>query len=303
LNRLLPLKELLNPSLHLTFNQSRLEVLFHIAGYPLIAILMLSSLAGRLLDAKLSPFYLLPLSLIWIFSTVTLMFQMHYWPIGLALFVFLLIAGGFYPIKPAPVMVGFGNNSAEQSSNTDTSDDKVESRRNNPASPYAFLVVLIILAGLWLPLIYLGDISGHGAGIWGARIGYAILGFFWFGLAASRFKDAGLPYGRLYLYMFAVSTVSLMPLMFNFTNGYESLGIFVLIQIPIALLRSKPSPEEPMTESCESEEDDKSPRDPSEGILEMREDEAGVSYPLRKPEVFTGISSSRSKRTPSWRRF
>jgi hypothetical protein len=259
-NRVFPLKELLNPILHLYRAQSEQEVLFHIACYPFVAILMLSATIGRLLDAKLSVLYIFPITFIWIFSTVTFMFGLHYWPVGLALFVFLLIMGGILPIKPAPVRIGFGDNSAEQSSDTDTSIDKVKRWQFNlkrwqfnPGSPRAFLIALIILAGLWIPLIYLDDISGHGAGVWIARVGYAILGFFWLGLSVNRFKDAGLLDGRFFPYLIAVSAISLFPLMLNLTNGYESLAIFVLIQTPIALLRSKPRLDELLTESVTQE--------------------------------------------------
>ena len=98
-NRVLPLKELVNPYLF----SSRWDVFIHIAGYPFVAILVLSAISGRLLDAKLPILYIFPITFIWIFSTVTFMFGLHYWPFGLALFVFLLIMGGILPIKPAPV--------------------------------------------------------------------------------------------------------------------------------------------------------------------------------------------------------
>jgi hypothetical protein len=135
-NRVLPLKELVNPYLF----SSRWDVFIHIAGYPFVAILVLSAISGRLLDAKLPILYIFPITFIWIFSTVTFMFGLHYWPFGLALFVFLLIMGGILPIKPAPVRIGFGDNSAEGvgdtplpeiagpelSLDTETSDDRQE---------------------------------------------------------------------------------------------------------------------------------------------------------------------------------
>ena len=295
-SRVLPLKELVNPYLF----SSRWDVFIHIAGYPFVAILMLSATIGRLLDAKLPILYIFPITFIWIFSTVSLMFVTRYWPFGLALLVLLLIAGGLLPIKTAPVRVGFGDNTAKQSSDTDTSDDKVERRRTNPSGPLAFLIALIILAGLWLPLIYLDDISGNDAGVWIARLGYAVLGFFWFGLSVTRFKDAGLFDGRFIPYLIAVSAVSLLPLIFNLTKGYESLAIFVLIQSPIALLRSKPSPEESF---AETEDDEKCLRDPLGGIPARNKDDVDVAYTEPTPPVFTGISSGSAQRVPSWRRY
>jgi hypothetical protein len=299
-NRVFPLKDLLNPVLHMYRAQSEQEVLFYIACYPFVAILMMSATIGRLLDAKLSVLYIFPITFIWIFSTVTFMFGLHYWPFGLALFVFMLIMGGILPINPAPVRIGFVDKGEEQSSDTDTSNDKVKRRQFNPGSPLAFLIILIILASLWLPLIYLDDISGHGAGVWIARVGYAILGFFWISLSVNRFKDAGLLDGRFFPYLIAVSAVSLLPLIFNLTNGYESLAIFVLIQTPITLLRSKPSPEEPLEET---EEDEKCLRDPLGGIPARNKDDIDIAYTEPKPPVFTGISSGSSKKVPSWRRY
>jgi hypothetical protein len=299
-NRVLPLTDLLNPSLHLHRGESGLEVLLHIACYPFVAILILSTTSGRLLDAKLPLMFFIPITLLWAFSTMSLMFVTHYWRMGLVANVLLLIAGGSLRIKPAPVRIGFGDTSAEASSDKDTSDDKVKRRQFNPGSPRAFVIILIILASLWLPLIYLDDISGHGAGVWVARIGYAILGFFWFSLSVNRFKDAGLLDGRFFPYMIAIATISLLPLKLNLINGYEALVIFVLIQTPIALLKSKPRPEDPLTET---EENEKCLRDPLGGILVRSKDQDDMAYTEPKPPVFTGISSGSAKRVPSWRRF
>lgn len=308
LNRLLPLRELVNPYYFLT----RSDSFNHIAGYPLIAILALSTIVGRLRDARMSPLYLFPISLLWIFSTVAFMFKTNYWPVGLALFVFMLIAGGFLPIRPAPVLIGFGDkstggvgestlsetNAPEDEAEKD-SGEEVERARTNLATPKSYLVALSVIACLWLALIYIDDVSGHGIGVWVARLGYAFLGFMWFGAAANRFKDAGLFDGRFFLYLIVVCTASLLPLINSLTTGYESLAIFVLIQIPTVFLKSKPTPEETLPESG---------RRRSSQISESHErevthapSEIGEAPPQQKAPIFTGISSGRDKRASKWK--
>lgn len=272
LNRLIPLKELLN----LYDYPSRLGVFVHLAGYPLIAILALSAIVGRLLDARLPVLYFLPVTIVWIFSSVSFMFGTRFWPIGLALFVLLLIAGGVLPINPAPVRIGFGDKSVEGieetplldivntylTSGDDAVDDEVQQqpeqdvkrRRYKPISPSAFLVALTILSALSLPLIYLDGISGQGLGVWFARLGYAVLGFFWLGISIQRLSDAGWAYGFYPIqYLLAVAGASLMPLAFRWVNGYGALAIFFLIQTPIVLLKSKPSENEPLPQKESSE--------------------------------------------------
>jgi hypothetical protein len=170
-----------------------------------------------------------------------------------------------------------------------------------PVGPFEYLCIQLVFACLCLPLIYIDDVSGGSVGSWIARLGYAILGFFWFGFSIGRFEDAG--WGNSWSpaqYCLVVFDASLMPLAFHWVNGYEALAIFVLIQTPTALLRSKPRPEEPMEET---EEDEKCLRDPLGGILVRNKDQVDIAYTEPKPPVFTGISSGRSKRTPSWRRY
>jgi hypothetical protein len=169
--------------------------------------------------------------------------------------------------------------------------------------PWGFLYGLSMIACFWLVLIRLDDVSGYGLGVWVARMGYAVLSFFWFGLAGSRFKDAGLFDGRFGLYWIAVSGVSLLPLMLGFTNGYESLAIFVLIQIPMAFLRSKPAPEEPLQASADSVEKDDALRDFAERRLAEITNESGLASQQRRPAAFVGASFGRAKRVPRWRRF
>ena len=116
--------------------------------------------------------------------------------------------------------------------------------------PFAFLRRLLVLAFLGGPLIYLDGVSNGGIGSWSARLGYFILIYAWMMNSYGRFKDAGWTegwYGAQY--WLVVSVVSLMPFAVHWVNGYGALVIFVLIQTPTALLRSKPKPEKPLLET------------------------------------------------------
>jgi uncharacterized membrane protein YhaH (DUF805 family) len=92
---------------------SRWKVPAYVGGYPIIAVFVMGTIVGRLKDARLSALYVFPIFLAWIFSNVTFMFGMHCWPIGLAFFVLVLIAGGFLPINPTPIKIGFQHTDAE----------------------------------------------------------------------------------------------------------------------------------------------------------------------------------------------
>jgi uncharacterized membrane protein YhaH (DUF805 family) len=168
------------------------------------------------------------------------------------------------------------------------------------SGPFEYLRILLVIACLWIPLIYMDNAFGGSVGSWIARLGYLILGFFWLAFANGRLEDAGWAHSWYpSQYGLVVSVASLMPLAVHWVNGYGALAIFVLIQIPTVFLRSKPRPEEP---SPETEEDDACLRDPLEGILVRRTDEVGEENPARRPGVLTGGNFGRAKRVPRWRR-
>lgn len=109
---------------------------------------------------------------------------------------------------------------------------------------FEYLRILLVIACLWIPLIYMDSTSGGGAGSWIARIGYVILVCAWLIFANGRLEDAGWGHSSYpSQYFLVVSVASLMPLAIHWVNVYEALAIFVLIQTPTALLRSKPAPE------------------------------------------------------------
>jgi uncharacterized membrane protein YhaH (DUF805 family) len=96
----------------------------------------------------------------------------------------------------------------------------------------------------------LEDTSADDLGSLVARAGYFVLGVVWLINTIRRFEDAGRSsqwYGLLY---FSMPIVSMVPLWLKLINGYESLLLFVLIQLPFAMLRSKPKSAEPVVEEA-----------------------------------------------------
>ncbi|MGD0832666.1 MAG: hypothetical protein ABR907_17165 [Terracidiphilus sp.] len=161
----------------------------------------------------------------------------------LALFLFIQIPVAFLPSKPRPPEPVPAN------------DAVVKSKRRVPAAktnelalcgPLRFLGILLAIAIVWLPLIFIDRASGGDIASWVTRIGYLVLVFFWMTFAGGRFDDAGMAdSGYAPQYFLVVAVASLMPLAVHWVNGYGALAIFVLIQIPTVFLPSKPKSEEP----------------------------------------------------------
>jgi hypothetical protein len=170
---------------------------------------------------------------------------------------------------------------------------------------YSFLRRVLVIVFLYAPLIYMDVTSSHGMGTWIARFGYFILSFAWIMNVTGRFDDAGWTrswYGSQYVLV--VSVVSLMPLVVHWVNGYGALAIFVTIQTPTALLRSKPKPEEPLSEEALPESGgwrrSQISENPERGVSQAPL-EVGEAYPQQRAPIFTGISSGRDKKASRWK--
>jgi hypothetical protein len=123
--------------------------------------------------------------------------------------------------------------------------------------PFEFLRIVVVLAGLCVPLVYVDYTSGDGLGRWLARVGYSVLAFFWMTFAHGRLKDAGWAHSEYpSQYFLVVSVASLMPLAVHWVNGYEALAIFVALQVPSVFLPTKPLSE------TDSEKDPGASNDP-----------------------------------------
>lgn len=169
----------------------------------------------------------------------------------LALFLLIQIPFAFLPSKPKPPEL-----LAEMLRRAEDLKKRVPVAKTNELAlcgPFEYLRIVLVIAGLWIPLIYLADAFRGTVGSWIARLGFLVLIFFWLTFANGRFEDAGWADSN-YTAQFGlvVSVASLLPLALHWVNGYGALAIFVLIQTPTALLRSKPVLEERMSESSPS---------------------------------------------------
>ena len=116
--------------------------------------------------------------------------------------------------------------------------------------PFAFLRSLAVIACLWAWLVFMAG-SGNPTFVWIARGGYFILTCAWIMNLTGRLGDAGWAHSWYpSQYFLTVSVVSLMPLALRWVNGYESLAIFVLVQLPMVFLKSKPRPKESVPEDA-----------------------------------------------------
>jgi hypothetical protein len=165
-----------------------------------------------------------------------------------ALFLLIQIPFAFLPSKPKPPEL-----LAEIHRREVDLKKRVPVAKTNELAlcgPLEYLRIVFVIALLFTPLIYLDDAFCGTVGSWMARLGYLVLIFFWLAFANGRLEDAGWAHSQYPAqFGFVVSVAWLMPLAFHWVNGYGALAIFVLIQTPTALLRSKPAPEEPVPES------------------------------------------------------
>lgn len=218
----------------------------------------------------------------------------------LALFLLIQIPLAFLPTKPKlPDLL------VELNRRKEDRKKRVPIAKTNELAlcgPFEYLRILLIIAFIWIPLIYMDATSGGslGLGKFLAYLGYFILGFVWITFANGRFEDAGWTRSNTTAqFSLVASVVSLMPLAFHWVNGYGALAIFVLIQVPIVFLKSKPIPEEPLPESggCYRSKMSENP----EGEVSHTPPKVGEAYPQQKAPIFTGISSGRDKRASRWK--
>lgn len=238
-DRLLPNERLAR----LTFLPDYLRRFALSIGMGLIVSPLADTIAGRLADARLPRWYSLPIFFVLIFSTIPFSIQSRYWPIGFMVFALVLILGGSIPSRPAPPEIASGSNGMEEKSRTPSTGFSAQLL----VSPVGFLRSLLTFICIWLPLIWLDKTFIDGLGALVAHIAYFLVGFVWFFKVLGRFEDAALSSDRFGMpYFFCALIVSMLPLWFGLINGYESLALFVAIQVPLAFLQSKPRPESPV---------------------------------------------------------
>lgn len=235
--------------------------------FGFVGIWLLGAIDGRLVDTGLSRWYRYPAFIFWLLSTSLPFIWSRSWPISLALFALLLFAGGLTPSKPvqvksAPVEIIVENDEK-------ASEPKKKLHQQNVSS-IGFLRTLLTIGCLWLPLIWL-ESSGLEIRAWTARLGYFILGIVWLTKVLDRLEDAGWsPHiGRGFFIVVGVFLIRILrrlevagqssqrygfsstygmhfafilPPWLRLINGYNMLALFLLIQVPLAFLPSKPQP-------------------------------------------------------------
>jgi hypothetical protein len=249
--------------LHLTLLPRYSYALQRVIFFGIFGLYLMAVIDGRLLDAGLPRWYRYPAFAVWLWSISLPVIWPREWLIGVALFALLLIVGYSIPGKPVQVMPASVGESAEPEEKAFAPIKMYRARWL--VNPVGFLHSLLTIACLWLPLICLEDASGQGAGVWIARFGYSILSIVWFFNVLGRLDDAGrLPrerYGYIatgfvllismlrqwhwFSFSNAAHIASMLLPWLKLINGYEKLALFLLIQVPLALLPSKPRPDEP----------------------------------------------------------
>lgn len=157
----------------------------------------------------------------------------------LGLFLAIQVPLAFLPSTPLRTRIDLGNARAQKANKP--------SKTNVLAlcGPFEYLRILLVISAFCVPLIYMDYASHNGVGSWIARIGYAVLAFFWLTFAHGRLKDAGWAHSEYpSQYFLVVSVGSLMPFAFRWVNGYGALVIFIILQIPTLFLKSVPLPDD-----------------------------------------------------------
>ncbi|MFY9853790.1 MAG: hypothetical protein WAK26_07940 [Terracidiphilus sp.] len=283
----------------------QLQTLIAHLGYFIMGLVWVFTVLGRFEDSgRASDVYGVPYCII-----VPVLSMLPLWRglingyETLALFVLIQVPLALLRSKPTAEEPVLQNNCENEASKVHAPPAKTNEL--TLCGPFEYLRILFVIACFSIPLIYMDDASGGSVGSWIARLGYLILGFFWLTFANGRLEDAGWTRRNSTVqFGLVVCAASLMPLAFHWVSGYGSLAIFVVIQTPTALLRSKPKPEEPLSEEPLPGSGGRLSPKISENLeLKVSHDspEDGEAYPQQRPPIFTGISSGGSKKASRWK--
>jgi hypothetical protein len=230
--------------LHLSFLPQVLRVLLQATAFCLVGMYSANAINERFLDTELPRWCRYPAFAVWLLSTSLPFIWTWTWPYGLSLFLFLLIAGAIIPSNRVSAKPASVDDMAEDDGKVYAPDRMIPARLL--IGPVGFLRSLLTFACIGLPLIWLEGLFGRGLGAFVAYLGYSILYFVWLFKVFGRFADSGRS-SNWYWFPFCitVSIVPLLPFWYKLINRYEALAMFLLIQVPLALMRSEVRPEEP----------------------------------------------------------
>jgi hypothetical protein len=110
-------------------------------------------------------------------------------------------------------------------------------------SRVTFLLSCLLVAGLSGAAQRLLQAHAESRRAW-AAVGYCLilLGVFWIRSLERRLADAGLPRWSFWPYFLIVFTACPAAHLLKYTNSQETLGLFLLLQLPAVLFESNPAP-------------------------------------------------------------
>lgn len=157
-------------------------------------------------------------------------------------------------------------NSSRGSISTERRDDPlIKSISNHSMGRARFLLsslLVVLLCGAALRLTHSHPDSKRVS--YAAGYGVAILGVFWTRCLADRFNDAGLPRWTFWPCFLVVFTGSLAAHLLKFTNTLETLGLFLVLQLPAIVFSSERTQAEPLPTTGNADEESNSVSKPRE---------------------------------------
>lgn len=209
------------------------------AVFGLVGMYTAKAIDERLRDAQLPHWHRYPAFSVWLLSTSLPFFWMRSWPFDLSLFLILVIA---LAVPPSKLLE---RDDDSKSANLTSQKEQASLKTTIPprmlVDQVGFLRSLLTFGFLGLPLIWLAGSSGMRLGPAIADIGFGVSCFVWAMKVLGRFADWGKA-PSWYWFAFCIATISVaeLPLQFNVFNRYETLGFFLVIQLPLASLGSDP---------------------------------------------------------------
>lgn len=198
-----------------------------------------NAIDGRLQSSGLPRSYRYAAFALWLLSISIPIFLPRAWPIAVGLFSILLVAGVWLPEGRAEAPTPYGDDMSVPGAPLSAPDAVVLSHL--VIGPVSFLRTLLTFTCFALPLIWLEKSYGSHLSTIVAHLGYGVMYFIWVFKVVGRFADSGRSSNVYWLpFCVAVSVASALPFWFGLINRYETLVLFLLIQIPMAFLPSVP---------------------------------------------------------------
>ena len=208
------------------------------------------SVLRRLKDAGLPPWLSLPYTL----AILGICAEAHLRGIldaqeTLGSFFLLQLPTVLFPSKPRsaglPRQSGTNANAPEQS--------YPEYRK--PVGRFQFLLRVVLIGALFASLLQLARGAGPGVAAWEMRCGIVLFALVWISSVESRVMDAGLPPWVSIAYCLILPGISAMPHFLKVFNLHVAVGLFVVLQVPTILFKSRAPRDGPLAMGANEQED------------------------------------------------